>query len=205
MRLDPTTILVAGLLFITIGLYLWIASRLKKIDPKSALDDKILSKNEIDGLKKQAAAAYQASLEKELKQFEVGLNQLSRSMLDIFKKDVISANNIVNKTAMQLTDNLAKEYTDLLKQASSTIKANIIATDNELTEQTKQLAEDLKAIRLSRQEVAIKRVDSDIADILSQYLNAVLQELDLTDQEQFIMSKLESIKAPLLEDLKRGK
>ena len=205
MRLDPTTILVAGLLFITIGLYLWIASRLKKIDPKSALDDKILSKNEIDGLKKQAAAAYQVSLEKELKQFEAGLNQLSRSMLDDFKKDVISANNIVNKTAMQLTDNLAKEYTDLLKQASSTIKANIIATDNELTEQTKQLAEDLKAIRLSRQEVAIKRVDSDIADILSQYLNAVLQELDLTDQEQFIMSKLESIKAPLLEDLKRGK
>lgn len=205
-----TLILILILSLATLGLLglwllVWVGRLLKHTKKAAVVNHDILTADERRELKKQAAAQYEAALVRELKQFEGQLTNLSSSLLAELKADVKSSDQAVTQAAAQLTTQLSEQYTSLLTQATTQLQTHLSTVEQELTKETTALQESLQATTEARRQVVLKRVDTELADILSQYMNATLEQLDLTDQEQFILAKLEAIKPQLKEDLSRVK
>ena len=183
----------------------WVGRLLKRNKKATAVNHDILTADERRELKKQAAAQYEVAMVRELKQFEGQLSQLSNSLLSELQADVKSSDASITQAAAQLTQQLSEQYTNLLTQATNQLQAHVTTVNQELTKQTAALEERLSTTALARQQAVVKRVDTELADILSEYLNGTLEQLDLTDQEQFILAQLEEIKPKLKEDLSHVK
>ncbi len=184
---------------INIGWWLWVRAVLHNLKKPVSLE--VLSVEERQKLKKQAQTQYEASLVRELKRFEGQLEALSNTLLTDLKQDVQAGDHSITQATQALTEQVTKQYNALFTQASSQMKTHVAAVDQTLNEQTATLAKSLAAITEERKRVVVARVEADLADILSQYLNASLGSLDLTGQEQLILERLEAIKPKLKEDI----
>lgn len=197
------SLVIVGLTIGLFGVLIWVGRLVKANKKVVAINHEILSADERRQLKKQAAEQYEATLVRELKHFEGQLTALSTALLTALKADVATSDQGITQAANQLTTQLSHEYTGLTQQALSQLKLHIAAVEAQLATQSSALEAGMSELVAARKQAVLKRVDADLADILSQYLNATLEQLDLTDQEPLILAKLEEIKPQLKADIGR--
>lgn len=122
----------------------------------------------------------------------------------------------LRQTTTQLNDYMRAEITRTLqeefkKYEQSIVDAKQLALESiEKTvttiEQQRQLIEtQMRTQAESQRNLIIARFEEQMAQIINHYImQAVGNQIDLTDQLQFILGELESNKDAILEDVKRG-
>lgn len=119
-------------------------------------------------------------------------------------------------TTSQLNDYMKEEITTKLKEEFTKYEQSIVDAKEvaiEAIEKTKQAVEDNRATLLKQleQEFAeeknreIKRFDENMTDIINHYLVAAIgDQIDLSDQLEYIIANLESNKKAIIQDLIHG-
>ncbi|MBI2009464.1 hypothetical protein HYS84_03630 [Candidatus Saccharibacteria bacterium] len=122
----------------------------------------------------------------------------------------------LRQTTTQLNDYMRAEITRTLqeefkKYEQSIVDAKQIALDSiEKTvttiEQQRQLMEtQMQTQAQAQRNQIIARFESQMAAIINHYvMQAIGNQIDLTDQLEFILTELENNKADIIEDIKRG-
>ncbi|MEI7818596.1 MAG: hypothetical protein WCI47_00600 [bacterium] len=207
MEFSTSTILIVIGIVLIIGLQLGLiikVMQLLKRKPKRPVEE-VLSQEDREKLKRVAADHFEAAMVRELKHFEQDLAKTSQSLLTDLHAQVETSDKAISLAASELTVHLRGEYEVLLNNALSQIKAQLAIGETNLQNFTVTQAQALADLVESRKQIVINRVDTQLADILANYLNSSLEQLDLSDQEHLIMAKLEEIKPMLKADLARVK
>jgi hypothetical protein len=122
----------------------------------------------------------------------------------------------LQRTTDDMSDYMRREITRTLqeefkKYEQSITDAKKIALESmdktvSVIEQQRHLMEDqLKAQSDAQKERVIKRFETEMASIVNHYvLKAIGNQIDLTDQLDFIMNELETNKQAIIEDIKNG-
>lgn len=122
----------------------------------------------------------------------------------------------LRQTTSQLNDYMRSEITKTLqdefkKYEQSITDAKQMALDSiektrSTIEQQRQVLEQQMQTQIDAEKArTIERFDQEMAGIVNHYvLRAIGSQIDLTDQLDYILSELETNKAAILEDVKRG-
>jgi hypothetical protein len=122
----------------------------------------------------------------------------------------------LRQTTSQLNDYMRAEITRTLqdefkKYEQSIVDAKQLALDSiektitTIEQQRALLEQQLLTQSESQKAHIVERFEKEMTGIVNHYvLRAIGDQIDLTDQLEYIMSELESNKAAMLEDIKRG-
>ncbi len=205
----------------------------KKTDSSGKADDKADAKaaKKVKAAKVADAESTGASLNKQA--FDIQAEQdVEHIFNDTFREELrnrgrLHFEKIIGENAMflqqdlrlttsQLNDYMKQEITTKLKEEftkyeQSIVDAKEVAID--AIEKTKQAVEDNRVTLLKQleQEFAeekareIKRFDENMTDIINHYLVAAIgDQIDLSDQFEYIIANLEANKKAIIQDLING-
>ena len=108
----------------------------------------------------------------------------------------------------EITHKLQEEFTKYeqsIVDAKELAVGSIQKTNEVIDEQRKALSGQLNTQLEAEKASLIHRFEEDMADIINHYvLAAIGNQIDLSDQLEYIMGELESNKAAMAEDIKNG-
>lgn len=199
-------ILVIGALCATTAAFVWLAIRIGRLKEMG-------SKNSPDLAAAAAAGAEHI--------FDENFREELRNRGRLHFEKVIGENAMflqqdLRQTTTQLNDYMRAEITRTLqeefkKYEQSIADAKQIAVGSiEKTvatiEQQRQFLENQMAAQTEAQKASIiAQFEKDMADIINHYvLRAIGNQIDLSDQLEYILSELENNKQAIVEDIKRG-
>ncbi len=119
-------------------------------------------------------------------------------------------------TTSQLNDYMKQEITHTLKEEFGKYEESIMdakqlaidsisKTQQAIEEQREILGKQLKETVASEQQRMLTHFEQHMAEIINHYvLAAIGDQIDLTDQLEYILSDLEANKQAILEDIKHG-
>jgi hypothetical protein len=98
-----------------------------------------------------------------------------------------------------------KNYQDAIGDAKQMAVDSIEKTKTTIDEQREMLTHQLQAEFIQEKAARIKRLDEKMAEIVNHYvLGAIGNQIDLSDQLEYILSELEASKKAILEDVQNG-
>lgn len=98
-----------------------------------------------------------------------------------------------------------KKYEQSIADAKQLALGSIEKTINTIEQQRQFLESQLQAQTDAQKAQTLKRFETDMAGIINHYvLRAIGNQIDLSDQLDFILGELEANKAAIVEDVKRG-
>lgn len=98
-----------------------------------------------------------------------------------------------------------KKYEQSITDAKQIALGSIEKTITTIEQQRQFLEQQLVAQAQANKERAIKQFEKDLATIVNHYvIQAIGNQIDLTDQLDFIVTELENNKQAILEDIKNG-
>lgn len=98
-----------------------------------------------------------------------------------------------------------KKYEQSINDAKQLAMESIQKTVATIEEQRKFLEQQIKAQSTAQEERIVARFEAEMAGIFNQYIvKAIGNQIDLSDQLDFILSELETNKQAILEDIKNG-
>lgn len=96
-------------------------------------------------------------------------------------------------------------YEQAISDAKTVAVASIKKTNDVIDEQRKVLGAQLAEQLVTEKAKLIERFEEQMADIVNHYvLAAIGNQIDLTDQLEYIMGEMEANKAAIAEDIKSG-
>lgn len=119
-------------------------------------------------------------------------------------------------TTSQLNEYMKTEITKKLKEEFSKYEESIMdakqlaidaieKTNAAVDEQRKTLGEELQKEVQAQKQHLIKGFEENMADVINHYvLAAIGNQIDLTDQLEYILAELEANKAAIVEDINNG-
>lgn len=119
-------------------------------------------------------------------------------------------------TTSQLNEYMKQEITKKLQEEFAKYEASITdakqlaidsieKTQEAVDQQRKALGEQLAHELSVEKDNIIKRFESNMAEIVNHYvISAIGNQIDLNDQLEYILAELETNKADIVEDIKRG-
>lgn len=119
-------------------------------------------------------------------------------------------------TTSQLNDYMKTEITTKLKEEFAKYEESIMdakqlavdsiqKTNTAIDEQRQALSQQLTAQLQAEKAQVMQRFEADMADVVNHYiLAAVGNQIDLTDQLEYILGELETNKKAILEDIQHG-
>jgi hypothetical protein len=122
----------------------------------------------------------------------------------------------LRQTTAQLNDYMRSEITRTLQQEfkkyeQSIVDAKQIAVDSiektitTIDQQRQFLEQQLQTQSEAQKNEVLKRFETEMATIINHYiLRAIGNQIDLTDQLDYILAELQGNKEAILEDIKRG-
>jgi F0F1-type ATP synthase membrane subunit b/b' len=114
-------------------------------------------------------------------------------------------NNYMRNEITRTLQEEFKKYEDSIGEAKKIALESIDKTVAVIEQQRHLLEEQLKAQSDAQKERVLKRFETEMASIVNHYvLKAIGNQIDLTDQLDFIMNELETNKQAIIEDIKNG-
>lgn len=176
---------------------------MQQIDKTSPQSFGGLEKTDIERLRADAVARYESVMARELIRFEAEIEKTSNDLLENLQahtnkpdeKLMTVMNHMIQSTEAGYQTALDKLITNFSEQLK-TMEADIVKRGRAAEQVSAQIIEDRKA-------AALKHIEGDLADIFNRYFTQVVSEIDLSDQQDLILAKLEAMKPQLLEDIKR--
>lgn len=104
----------------------------------------------------------------------------------------------------KLKDEFSK-YEQSITDAKDLAVESIQKTNTAIDEQRKLLSQQVQQEILAEKQETIRRFESNMADIVNHYvLAAIGNQIDLTDQLEYILGNLEANKKAIVEDINSG-
>lgn len=119
-------------------------------------------------------------------------------------------------TTSQLNEYMKNDITRTLKEEFSKYEQSIgdakqmaiesiQKTNQAIEDQRKMLSEQVQKEMAEAKQTLVKHFETNMADIINHYvLSAVGDQIDLSDQLEYILSDLEANKQAIIEDIKNG-
>lgn len=188
--------------------FIWVALRLNNTGGKTN------GKNQTDSLEEAAQEDVEHIFNDEFRQelrnrgrlhFEkiIGENamflqqdlRLTTSQLNEYMKDEI---------AQKLKEEFAK-YEQSIMDAKELAIESLQKTNDAIDEQRKVLSQQVQEELLAERKQLIEHFESNMADIVNHYvLAAIGNQIDLSDQLEYILAEMEANKKAIIEDIQSG-
>jgi len=119
-------------------------------------------------------------------------------------------------TTSQLNEYMKTEITNKLKEEFDKYEQSIMdakqmaidsiqKTNTAIDEQRQQLSQQLRQETAEEKRLMLERFETNMADIINHYvLAAIGNQIDLSDQLEFILGEMEANKQAIIEDIQRG-
>jgi hypothetical protein len=199
-------IAILGMLVASIAAFLWLASQLnrpsaKKSDPKDS---------------------YPAAAEHDVEhifndEFREELRNRGRLHFEkIIGENAMFLQQDLRLTTAQLNDYMKQEITSKLQEEFSKYEQSITdakklaidalqKTNSAVEEQRKILGDEVQKEFVEAKARLVKQFESNMADVINHYvLAAIGNQIDLSDQLEYILAELEGNKKEILEDITHG-
>lgn len=198
-----------------IGLLMWSIQRVNNKDPsKPQSNASDSNNNRLDPYNLQAAQAVKTVFNDE---FREELRNRGRLHFEkIINENAMFLQEDLRLTTAQLNDYMKQEITRTLqeeftKYEQSITDAKQLALDSMnktqilIEEQRKTLGEEVKQQLSKDKDILITKFEQNMADIINHYvLQAIGDQIDLSEQLDFILNDLETNKQAIIEDIKDG-
>jgi hypothetical protein len=200
-------ILIIGALIAAAAAFAWLAI---KIDSAPRRSKDKLPGDLTDAAKRDVEHIFNEEFREELR---------NRGRLH-FEKIIGENANLLQHDLRQTTDDMSgrmrdeitrtlqeefKKYEQSIGDAKKIALESMDKTVAVIEQQRHLLEEQLKAQSDAQKERVIKRFEAEMASIVNHYvLKAIGNQIDLTDQLDFIMNELEQNKQAIIEDIKNG-
>ena len=198
--------LIVGALLVAAAAFCWAASVLSKVGAKSKND----------------AEAFTSAAEKDVERiFNDDFREELRNRARLHFEKIIGENAMflqqdLRLTTSQLNEYMKSEITKTLQEeftkyeqsindAKQLAIDSISKTQSAIEEERQILHDNLTTEFATERDRQIKRFQENMAEIVNHYvLEAVGNEIDLSDQLEYILGQLEANKAELVEDIRSG-
>ena len=204
-------ILVIGSLLAATAAFIWLAMRIKSGPVGNTKDPKTPTSQLIDqAAKEDVDHIFNDEFREELR------NRGRLHFEKVIGENAVFLQQDLRQTTSQLDDYLKTEITrtlqDEFKKYEQTItEAKQIAADSiektvaTIEQQRKFLESQMQAQSDAQKTRLLARFETEMAGIVNHYIiRAIGNQIDLSDQLEFILTELENNKAAILEDVKNG-
>lgn len=197
-----TLILFSGSVLLAAGAFIWTAVRLgpggKKGDPYTDAAERDVEHIFNNEFREELRNRGRLHFEKIIGENAMFLQQdlrLTTSQLNEYMKQEIT------KTLQEEFKKYESSITDAKQLAIDSIEKTQAAIDQQRQVLGQQLAHELAA----EKERLVKRFEDNMAEIINHYvITAIGNQIDLSDQLEYILAEMESNKKAILDDVKTG-
>ncbi len=198
-------VLVALLLLNSGLLVVWLSVRSHKskleADYKRQLEAAILKPEFVAGLRRELEQQMQDKFTTALKPIDTE----TKRFIEAVNKEAASSLKTSTESNRSLIEQSLQKYTQeiqaLLKEDIASLQAGVSNAQNSLN----GIERDYKTALDQQRQVLVARAQTlardQLADLLVEYLHASVAGLEIGDQQEFILSKLEENKQTLLQEL----
>ncbi len=202
-------ILVIGSILSATAAFSWLAWRLNKVSGQKTIHGQPQSALE-QGAERDVEHIFDEEFREELR------NRGRLHFEKIIGENAMFLQQDLRETTSQLNDYMRAEITRTLQEEFKKYEQSIVdakqmaldSIDKTITtiEQQRAFLEQQLATQSEQQKArVVARFEAEMASIINHYiLRAIGDQIDLSDQLDYILSELEANKQAILEDIKRG-
>jgi hypothetical protein len=198
--------LVLGALLVAAAAFVWVAYALTSVIGKKKVSTQVIT----DGAEKDVERIFNDDFREELR------NRARIHFEKIINENAMFLQQDLRLTTSQLNEYMKTEITKTLQEEFSKYEQSIddakqlainsISKTQLAIEEERQILHDSLAKEFeAERERLIKKFEDHMAEIVNHYvLDAVGNEIDLSDQLEYILGDLEANKATIVEDIRSG-
>jgi hypothetical protein len=208
--------LIVGLLIACFSAFVWVAMRLgTQTTDKEVLNDSLtVAHKATEELAQQAKQEVQYifddNFRKELKDTgKVHFEKIIAENAMFLQQDLrLTTSNLNEYLKKEISRTLQEEfshYSESINDAKVLAIASIEKTQVALEQQRTMLEDEIKVKFAQERAIMIAKFEKNMANIINHYvIDAIGNEIDLSDQLEYIIQHLESNKTALIQDLEHG-
>ncbi|HSX17953.1 MAG TPA: hypothetical protein VLE51_01180 [Candidatus Saccharimonadales bacterium] len=202
-------ILIVGLILSATAAFVWLAWRLSKYAPSGDTKGGIPQALE-DAAKEDVAHIFNDEFREELRnrgrlQFEKIIGENAAFLQQDLRQTTAQIDEYMRTEINHVLQDEFKKYEQSITDAKQLAINSMERTVATIEQQRQLMEEQLKAQSEAHKRQVLERFDKDMASIVNHYIvQAIGNQVNLSDQLDFILSELEQNKAAILEDINRG-
>ena len=200
-------ILVAGSLLSAAVAFIWLAIRLGKPGPHGAAQAK---SDTLAGANKDVEHIFDDDFREELRNrgrlhFEKVIGENAMFLQQDLRQTTAQLNDYMRAEITRTLQQEFKKYEQSISDAKQIALGSIEKTITTIDQQRQLLETQMQTQSEAERDRIIAQFEKGMAGIINHYvLRAIGDQIDLSDQLDYILSELESNKADIIEDIKRG-
>ena len=202
-------ILILGYLVASAAAFLWVVLHIsrggvgKKVAPSASESLRQAAREDVEHI-------FNDEFREELRNrgrlhFEKIIGENAMFLQQDLRLTTSQMNEFMKQEITRSLEDAFKNYQSAIGDAKQMAIDSIEKTKTTIDEQRNLLTQQLQTEFTQEKAARMKRLDEKIAEIVNHYvLGAVGNQIDLSDQLEYILSELESNKKAILEDIQNG-
>ena len=202
-------ILVIGSLLSTTAAFLWLIWRLDgkggRVTKKSSVPGQIQ-----DGAAEDVEHIFNDEFREELRNlgrlhFEKIIGENAMFLQQDLRETTAQLNDYMRTELTRTLQDEFKKYEQSIDDAKQIALGSIEKTITTIEQQRQFMEEQLRSQSQANKERILAQFEKDMAGIVNHYvIQAIGNQIDLSDQLEYILSEMESNKQAIIEDIKNG-
>lgn len=188
--------------------FIWLAARID--GPTKPADSKTVEESYQDSANRDIEHLFNEEFREELR------NRGRLHFEKIISENAMFLQQDLRLTTSQLNEYMKTEITTKLKEEFGKYEQSIMdakqlavesiqKTNVAIDEQRKLLSQQVQQEILAEKQETLKRFEANMGDIVNHYvLAAIGDQIDLTDQLEYVLGELEANKQAIIEDIRSG-
>jgi hypothetical protein len=199
-------VLVVGSLLSAAGAFIWLAFKLEGSSKKHKDPNALLT----DSAEADVEHIFNNDFREELRNrgrlhFEKVLGENAMFLQQDLRQTTTQLNDYMRAEITRTLQEEFKKYEQSITDAKQIALDSIEKTVTTIEQQRQFLEQQLQAQSAAQKARIISRFEAEMATIINHYvLQAIGNQIDLSDQLEFILSEMETNKAAIIEDIKSG-
>lgn len=200
-------ILVAGSLLSAAVAFIWLATRLGKHGSNSIAEARA---NTLASANKDVEHIFDDEFREELRNrgrlhFEKVIGENAMFLQQDLRQTTAQLNDYMRAEITRTLQEEFKKYEQSISDAKQIALGSIEKTITTIEQQRQLLENQMQAQTEAERARIIAQFEKNMAGIVNHYvLQAIGDQIDLSDQLNYILAELEDNKAAIIEDIKRG-
>lgn len=200
-------ILVIGSILSAAGAFVWLAMRMGQGSPGRG---KVAPGSVEDAAKKDVEHIFNEDFREELRNrgrlhFEKIIGENAMFLQQDLRQTTAQLNEYMRSEITKTLQDEFKKYEQSITDAKQIALDSIEKTTTTIDQQRLFLQQQMTGQIENQKKHIVERFDHEMATIVNHYiLHAIGNQIDLSDQLQYILGELEENKAAIIEDIKRG-
>jgi hypothetical protein len=200
-------VLVIGALLSAATAFIWLALKLESSGPRRS---KGQSGQVMDAAKEDVEHIFNADFREELRNrgrlhFEKILGENAMFLQQDLRETTTQLNDYMRAEITRTLQEEFKKYEQSIVDAKQIALQSIEKTVTTIDQQRQFLEQQMQSQSEAQKQRVVARFETEMASIINHYvLRAIGNQIDLSDQLEYILAEMEANKPAILEDIKRG-